>query len=106
MLKFGGFTKSIFHVFDRYEMNIQAFANVFLWKSYHFNPHLHKSILNMYTPNLYIDIICKKICLEHTIRQIFSQQWWARLSTNSNIFEFPDMKNNMLKDVPIISCIF
>ena len=30
--KYGGFTKFIFHVFDRCEIPIQAFANVFYGK--------------------------------------------------------------------------
>ena len=40
--KFGGFTKFIFYVFDRYEIHIQAFANVFNGNLAFPNPHLRK----------------------------------------------------------------
>ena len=50
--KFGGFTKFIFHVFDRYEIHIQAFLyfiNGNLWMSV---PHLHKIIFNICTQKI------------------------------------------------------
>ena len=47
--KFEGLTKIPFHVFDRYEIHIQAFANVVYGKFIIFNPHLRKSIENIYS---------------------------------------------------------
>ena len=40
-------TKCSFHVFDRYEIHIQAFGDVFMGKSSFPDPHLHKIILNI-----------------------------------------------------------
>ena len=41
---FGGFTTFIFHVFDRYEIHIQATANVFNGMFILSDPHPHKQI--------------------------------------------------------------
>ena len=40
--KFGGFAKFIFHVFDRYEIQTQAFVDFINGKLIIFNPHLRK----------------------------------------------------------------
>ena len=45
--KFGGFTKFMFHVFDRYEICIQAFVYVINGKFIIVHPHLRKIILEV-----------------------------------------------------------
>ncbi len=58
--KFGGFTKFIFHVLSRYEIHIQAFANVFYGTIIISNPHLRKNIFEIYT-HTYIYIYIYKL---------------------------------------------
>ena len=47
--RFGGFTKFIFHAFDRYEIQIQAFGDIFMENISFVNPHLRKNICEIYT---------------------------------------------------------
>ena len=49
-------TKIPFHVFDRYEIHIQAFVHFMNGKIIIFNPHLHKSI--------------SRICIHNSTKQV------------------------------------
>ena len=46
------FTKFVFHVFDRYEIHIQAFVHFINGKLIIFNPRLHKNILRICIQNV------------------------------------------------------
>ena len=45
--EYGGFTKFPFHVFDRYEIHIQAFGDIVYGNLSFVNPHLREIILKM-----------------------------------------------------------
>ena len=47
--KFEVFTKFIFHVFDSYEIHIQAFVHFINGELIIFNPHIHKHIFKTCT---------------------------------------------------------
>ena len=81
-----------FHVFDRYAIHIQAFANVFDGQFIIFNHHLHKIFLK-YIFKLYI----RKICVErkYISKKNISKHLYIRkmMGTPFEIFakhKFPD----------------
>ena len=53
-------TKLPFHVFDKYEIHIQAFLDFINGKSIISDPHLHKHIYKIYTQHLYVQIFSQK----------------------------------------------
>ena len=92
--KFGGFTKFLFHVFDRSEINIQAFGDIFygafiIFESSYPQNYIEIYILILIHKNEMLIISKKKMVSRTHDFQTFS------------IFESHIYKNNIFQDVPI-----